>query len=39
MSKQQIKSLSMTYDLITARLNQEADIVYNDIMSWNICIY
>jgi len=35
MPKQQIKSLSMPCDLITAKLNQEADTVHNDIVSWD----
>jgi len=29
----------MTCDLITAELNQEVDIVYDDIMSWDTYIY
>ena len=29
----------MTCDLITAELNQKADMVYNNIMSWNTYIY
>ena len=33
MPKQQIKSLSITCDLITAELNQKVDIVYNNIIS------
>ena len=37
--KWQIKSLLITCDLITAKLNQEVDIVYDDIMSWDTYIY
>jgi len=33
MPKQQIKSLSMTCNLIITELNQEADMVYNNIVS------
>jgi len=32
------QSLSMTCDLIIARLNQEVDMVYNNIVSWHTCI-
>jgi len=32
------QSLLMTCDLIIARLNQEVDMVYNNIVSWHTCI-
>ena len=28
----------MTCDLIIARLNQEVNMVYNNIVSWHTCI-